>query len=236
MALYLCDGCQTYEEMERLRANTIGGLLRRLGRMLGRALLRLVRPPRVEPVLPRFYCVVCRDFVDPKNVQPAGAISSIDFGGAVNEGFLGFQYNVTCHGETKPHYVTLVASMVDSFCHHDAFQAGRDDDSMPWFEEAPEAKARRLAEVARHQQRLQKEIAEAKARRAEWQAKTAVSAKLEELRQLLQNLAIVLPEYEKPGVVSEPAADDIHDETMQSLRTPAHPPVHKTADELLSKM
>lgn len=232
MALYLCDTCQMYEGMERLRANTIGGLLRRLGR----ALLALVRKPRIAWSMPRFYCVVCRAYVDPKNVQLTGA-DGADATGAATEGFLGIKYAVTCHGETKVHYVTLVASMLDAFCHHDAFQAGRDDESTPWFEEAPEAKARRLAEVARHQQRLQKEIAEAKARRQEWQAKCAITSKLEELRGLIQNLAIVLPEYEKPGVVSEPAADDIHDETYrtvrEAVRTPAHPPVHKTADELL---
>jgi hypothetical protein len=227
MSLYLCDTCQTYEEMERLRANTIGGLLRRLGR----ALLRLVRPPRDETALPRFYCVLCREYVDPKNVRPTGAVGD-DTVGAVGEGFLGFQYDVTCHGETKTHYVTLVASMVGCYCHHDAFEPARSP-STRHFEEDPASKARRLDEVERHERRLQKEIAEARARRSEWLAKNAINSKLEELRLLIQNLAIVLPEYEKPGVVREAAADSIQDEATQVLRTPAHPPLYKTTDELL---
>lgn len=181
--MFTCDTCRTRDEMERLRANTIAGLLKRLGL----AFLRLFRKPKPLTAMPRFYCVICREYVEPKNVLPVAA-PLLSSEGAVGETFLGFVYNVTCHGETRQEYVTLVASMVGSFCHHDAFRQPMADGPAYVWEESPEQRETRLAAVARYEERLQKEIAQANQVRTEWLAQNNISIKLEELRQLVQNL------------------------------------------------
>lgn len=218
MPLYTCDHCRNRDELERLRANTIPGLLKRLGR----AILALFHKPELKPALPRFYCVLCKEYVPEEDI-----VSLVPFyrevdGGAHDEGFLGFQYNVTHHGETKTHYVTIVASML-GFCHQDAFRPAHEGPAYVW-EEAPEAKKRREDEAAAFETRLQGEIARANATRAEWLAKNAILSKLDELQRLVQNLDIVLPTYEKPGVMTQDSTDRVEDERVLAARDACPPP------------